>query len=196
MDESENIKAITDFLFIEDDIGKLIKSDLLVILCNNNLKGIAKLFDDLYKSNIIDDSTTTVISGNRGSLDDFEGKECDNVFNILVNEYGYNSSMFILENKATNIYENLLFSKEKIGDFSRYNNILIMSASFALRRVKMCASKLAYPLDKIHYIGTVNKEGRNCAKDNWWKSEEAKIRVYQEIERIGKYLIKGDLDIK
>ena len=67
MNESENIKAITDFLFIEDDIDNLNKSDLLIILCNNNLKGIAKMFDDLYKSSIIDDSTTTIISGNRGT---------------------------------------------------------------------------------------------------------------------------------
>ena len=196
MYKTENIEAITNFLFIEDDIDNLKKSDLLIILCNNNLKGITKQFDDLYKKNILDNHTTVVISGNRGSLDEFEGKECDHVYNILVNEYGYNSKKFMLEDKATNIYENLVFSKKIIKDFSKYNNILIMGAAFALRRIKMCASKLDYPLNKIQYIGTVNKEGRNCGKDNWWMSEDAKIRVYQELERIGKYLVKGDLDIK
>ena len=196
MNKTENIEAITNFLFIEDDIDNLKKSDLLIIFCNNNLKGIAKLFDDLYDNNIIDDKTMIIISGNRGLLDDFEGKECDNVYNILVNEYNYDSKMFVLEDKATNLYENLLFSKEIIKDFSKYNNILIMGAAFALRRAKMCASKLEYPLDKIQYVGTVNREGINCAKDNWWMSDAAKTRVYQEIERIVKYLVKGDLDIK
>ena len=152
--------------------------------------------DDLFKREVIDNNTLVVISGNRGSLDNFEGRECDNVYNILVNEYNYNSNMFVLEKDATNIYENLVFSKKIIKDFNKYNNILIMGAAFALRRIKMCASKLDYPLNKIQYIGTVNKEGRNCGKYNWWMSEDAKIRVYQELERIGKYLIKGDLDIK
>ena len=104
--------------------------------------------------------------------------------------------MFFLEDRATNIYENLLYSKEILKDMDRYNNILVMGAAFALRRVKMCASKLGYPLDRIQYVGTVNKEGRNCGKDNWWMTNESKIRVYQELERIGKYLVKGDLDIK
>ncbi len=196
MNKTENIEAISNFLFIEDDIKNLRKSDLLIILCNNNLKGITQLFDDLFKREVIDDNTLVVISGNRGLLDNFEGTECDNVYNILVNDYNYNSKMFVLKKNATNIYENLVFSKNIIKDFSKYNNILIMGAAFALRRIKMCASKLDYPLDKIQYIGTVDKEGRNCGKDNWWMNEEAKIRVYQELERNGKYLVKGDLDIK
>ena len=38
-------------------------------------------------------------------------------------------------------------------------------------------------------------EERGCEKDKWWINDEARIRVFQEIERIGKYLVKGDLDI-
>lgn len=193
---TENIQAITDFLFIENNINELNKANLLIILCNNNLKGITKSFDDLFKKEIIDKNTLIVISGNRGALDDFEGRECDNVYNILINDYGYNKEMFVLEKDATNIFENLLFSKKIIKDFSKFDNILIMGAAFALRRVKMCASKLDYPLDRMQFVGTVNKDSINCGKDNWWMNNDAKIRVYQELERIGKYLVKGDLDIK
>lgn len=196
MNQTENIEAITNFLFIEDDIKNIRKTDLLIILCNHDLKGITELFDDLYKRSVIDCNTTVVISGNRGVLDEFEDKECDRVYNKLVNDFGYDSKMFILEGEATNIYENLLFSKEIIKDLDKYNNILLMGAAFALRRIKMCASKLDYPLDKIQYVGTIDEEGRNCRKDNWWMNEESKVRVFQEIERIGKYLVKGDLDIK
>ena len=55
MYETENIEAITKFLFIENEIGDLKKSDLLIVLCNNNIKGIAKLFDELYKRSIIEE---------------------------------------------------------------------------------------------------------------------------------------------
>jgi hypothetical protein len=196
MKESENIRAITNFLFIEDDIDDLKKSDLVIILCNNNINGIVSVFDRLYKNNIIDNGSLVVISGDRGPLDDFEGKECEAVFNKLVNEYGYDSKMFALEKNATNIYENLKYSKEIIEDFDKYNNTIIIGAAFALRRIKLCASGMNYPLEKVQFVGTVNIEKRPISIDNWWQDDIARIRVYEELERIGKYLIKGDLDIK
>ena len=196
MNLTENLEAITKFLFIEEDIDTLKKSDLLIILCNNNLKGITNKFEELYKNGKIDDNTKVIVSGNRGPLDDFEGKECDVIYNILVNERGYNPKMFILEGNATNIRENLLFSKDMAGDLNKYNNILVQGASFALRRIKMCSSKLDYPLNKVQFVGMGDFEERGCEKDKWWINDEARIRVFQEIERIGKYLVKGDLDIK
>ena len=196
MNETENIRAITNFLFIEDDFKKLNHSDLVIILCNNNINGIAKKVDDLFKNNIINANSLIVISGNYGILDEFDEKECVLIQNILVEKYGYDEKMFVLEENATNIYENLYFSKKIVKNMNKYNNILIIGAAFALRRIKLCASGMDYPLDKIQFVGTVNTEKRNCGKDNWWKTESARIRVYQELERIGKYLVKGDLDIK
>lgn len=196
MNETENIRAITKFLFIEDDFDKLNYSDLVIILCNNNINGIAKKVDDLFKNKIINDKSLIVISGNHGVLDEFDEKECILVQNLLVDKYGYDKKIFVLEEEATNIYENLFFSKRIVKDIGKYKNILIIGAAFALRRVKLCAGGLNYPLEKMQFVGTVNTEKRNCGKDNWWKNESARIRVYQELERIGKYLVKGDLDIK
>ena len=196
MNETENIRAITNFLFIEDDFKKLNYSDLVIILCNNNINGIAKKVDDLFKNSIINDKSLIIISGNHGVLDEFDEKECILVQNVLVKKYGYDKNMFVLEENATNIYENLYFSKKIVKNINKYNNILIIGAAFALRRIKLCASGMDYPLEKIQFVGTVNTEKRNCGKDNWWKTEAARIRVYQELERIGKYLVKGDLNIK
>ena len=196
MDESENIRAITNFLFIEDDYVKLKYADLVIILCNSNIDAIAKKVDYLFKKKIIDNNSLIVISGNHGMKNYLGEKECILVQNLLVDKYGYDKKLFVLEEKATNIYENLYYSKEIIKDMDKYNNILIIGAAFALRRIKLCASGMNYPLDKMQYVGTVNTKKRNCGKDNWWKKESARIRVYQELERIGKYLIKGDLDIK
>lgn len=196
MNETENIRALTRFLFIEDDIQKLKPTDLVIILCNDNVDGIAKKFDELFKQNIINNDSLVVISGDHGALDDFDEKECVFVQKLLVEKYGYDKNMFVLEERATNIYENLYFTKKIVKDMDKYNNILIIGAAFALRRTKLCASGLDYPLEKISFVGTVNAAKRNCGKDSWWKTEAARIRVYQELERIGKYLVKGDLDIK
>ena len=196
MNETENIRAITNFLFIADDIASLKPTDLVIILCNSNIDGIVALFDDLFKRQVINNQSTVVISGSHGPLDDFKEKECQLVYQKLVQDYGYDKKLFILEDNATNIYENLFCSRQIIKDFSNYNHILIMGAHFALRRIKLCASGLDYPLTKIKFVGTIDTEKRKCNKDDWWKSELARTRVYQELERIGKYLVKGDLDIK
>lgn len=191
---NENIKAITDFLFIEDDIDSLKRSDLVLFLCNNNINGMALVFDQLYKKHVIDDNTKIIFSGDTGSLDKGEVSESKRLSTYLTDNYGYDKDIFILEDKATNIYENLLFSKDLIGDFEKYNNILFVGAAFALRRIKLCATKLLYPIDRISYVGIVSD--RKISKDEWFKTDSARSRVFEEIERIGKYLIKGDLDIK
>ena len=196
MKETENIKAITDFLFIENDIDELKLADLVMVLCNDNIRGIAEVIDDLFKRNIIDDNSCIVISGKHGKLNKDSGIESERVCDKLVNEYGYDEKLFVLEKKATNVYENLAFSKELIDDVNKYQNILVIGAAFALRRIKMCASGMGYPVERMQFVGTVNSERRICGKDNWWINDNARIRVYQELERIGKYLVKGDLDIK
>lgn len=189
---NENIKAITEFLFIEEDINAIKKSDLLIILCNNAVKELAEAYDKLYEKEIIGKETDVIISGNCGSLDQNEDKECFRVFDNIKNK----NSNFIFEEEATNIYENLLFSKKKLENIDKYTNIIFIGNSFALRRIKLCAVRLGYPIDKIHYVGVTQKEGRNIGKDTWWNNPTSKQRVYAELERIGKYLIKGDLDIE
>ena len=190
---TESIKAITDFLFIEDNIEEIKRSDLLIVLCNNMMSDMANKIDYLFKNNKIDSDTKIILSGAKGPLDIDEEKECIRLLEILNRDYGYEKSLFVLEEDATNIYENLLYSKRYLDSFNKYNNIILMGSAFALRRVKMCASHLGYPINKINYVGTVGI--RNVSKEDWYKSEMAKERVFGELERIGKYLSKGDLDI-
>lgn len=150
-------------MFIEDDIDSLKRSDLVLFLCNNNINGMALVFDQLYKKHVIDDNTKIIFSGDTGSLDKGEVSESKRLSTYLTDNYGYDKDIFILEDKATNIYENLLFSKDLIGDFEKYNNILFVAAAFALRRIKLCATKLLYPIDRISYVGTVSD--RKISKD-------------------------------
>ena len=192
---SESVKAITEFLFIEDDIKELKKSDLVLVLCNDNISGICSLINNLFINNIISKKSKIVISGATGSLNKKKEKECIRVKEMLIKDYYFNEEIFILEDKATNIYENLYFINNIIKNFDNYKNILVIGASFALRRIKLCANKLNYPIEKIQFVGAADIIGRNIDKNTWWQNEKSKKRIYEEIERIGKYLVKGDLDI-
>lgn len=191
---SENIKAISDFLFIENDFDEIKKANLVVVLCNNNISGLAELIDKLFKSQKIDNSTKIILSGASGKLDEGLEKEAIRLSDMLDFEYGYNKNLFTLECEAKNIYENLLFSKDFISSFDQFENIILIGAAFALRRIKLCASRLDYPVDRLQFLGTV--DDRRISKDEWWETTESKTRVYEELERIGKYLVKGDLDIR
>ena len=64
-----------------------------------------------------------------------------------------------------------------------------------MRRAEMCARRLCYPMEKLAYYGTVDREGRNIGKDSWWLNDIAVNRVFGEIERIGKYAAGGDLSV-
>ena len=66
--QTENTRAITDFLFIENDIKDLKTSDLVIILSNNNIKGITTLFDELFKKGIINQHSQIIISAYPRSL--------------------------------------------------------------------------------------------------------------------------------
>ena len=108
------------------------------------------------------------------------------------------AKLFIQENRATNAYENLLFSKElieRLGGFSAFQSILFIGKAFMMRRVSMYAAHLDYPGERLQYFGTVDKNGRNIGPDCWWKTTPATERVMAEIERIGKYYKNGNLGL-
>ena len=120
-------------------------------------------------------------------------------------KFGLPPERLVLEDQATNSYENLAFTKKLIEEnevlfsdareLGAFGRILIIGKSFMMRRVEMCARRLGYPMEKLAYFGTVDREGRNIGKDCWWLNESAVARVFGEIERIGKYAAEGDLSV-
>ena len=190
----DNIKAITDFLFIGENIEDLKPSDLIIILGNDNIEDIGLCFDQMYKQKKIKKNAKIILSGKFGKLDSDKPKECFRMRRELIDKYGYSKNMFTLESKATNIYENLEFSKELVN-LDEYKVITLIAAPFALRRTKLCACRLKYPIKKLQFVG-INDTIRKINKDTWFKTKKSKMRVYGELERIGKYLAKGDLKIK
>ncbi len=184
------IDAITQFLFLPNNTPD--KTDICIVLGNDYIdtmkiakiiyeKGICKLF---------------ILTGHSANKD--KEPECIRFYRKGL-ELGIPSECMILEDKATNTYENLDFSRiiieEKLGGFENCNKILFVAKAFVTRRVEMTAKKLYPSFVQTFYYPTVDntETGKNIGEDNWWKSEVSKKRVLEEIKRISDYTLKGDL---
>lgn len=195
---SETIKAITELLFIGSEKVELSSSDLVIVLGNEFIEGTIKELHDLYTSGVVEANARIILTGATGLLNAGSEPECERLYDCAVEKYHMPREMFIKENRATNAYENLVFSKEiveSLGGFSAFKRILFIGKAFMLRRVSMYASALNYPKEKLQYFGTVDKAGRNIGPDCWWETDAAADRVMAEIERIGKYYKDGNLGL-
>ena len=194
---SDIIKIITEMLFIETPKDKMFHADLVIVFGSDFIKGTIDKIEELNNQGVIDCNSKIILSGATGSLDAGKESEAKRLFAEALSR-GLSEKMFVVEDKATNSFENLLFSKkliEDMGGFEIYEHILFISKAFLSRRAQMGAAQLGYPMHKIEYCGLVDKEGRNIAKDSWWERDESRLRVMAEVERIGKYAGKGDLSL-
>ncbi len=195
---SETIKAITEFLFIEQRMENLKSSELVLVLGNDFIDGTAEQIYNLYHSGSIAPHAKIILSGATGALNAGKQPECDRLHASATEKFHMPPELFIKERQAANAYQNFLYSKQIIqdlGGFDCFSQILCIGKAFLLRRASMYAAKLEYPVEKMQYFGTVDTEGRNIGKDTWWRSEAAIERVLAEIKRIGEYGLQGDLSI-
>jgi len=194
---SETIDAITKFLFIGKEEQELDIYDLVIFLGNNDIIGSADALKLLWNTNHININSKVVLSGNVGLLNQGEEPEAKRIYEAVILK-GLPKEIFVIEDKATNTLENLKFSKpiaEMTKPLNKYNKILFIGKAFMARRAIMCASACEYPVDKIDFYGTVDRNGKNIGPDSWWKKEESTTRVLEEIKRIADYSLKGDLSI-
>jgi len=194
---SETIKAITEFLFIGSPIETLSIYDLVVIMGNHLIEPTINGLKEIWDRGHMSADVKIILSGNVGELNKDRPPEAEELLMCAV-KAGLPASHFILEPNAGNAYENILFSRRKIedlGGFSHFSSILCIGQAFLLRRAKMCAARCAYPDDKMTYYGIYDKGGRNIGPYTWWKGEAARKRVLEELGRIAKYTLKGDLSI-
>lgn len=189
-----NVEAITELLFIGEEECNLGVFDCVIVLGNDDTKGTVSAIIDLARKGHFRDDTIIVLSGKRGSLNQDSLKtEAQSMYDELVLKgLKYECK---LEEKATNTLENFKYVKE-IVDISSYKKILVVGKAFVLRRALMSALACGYDEETLTFFGTVDKEGKNIDKDNWYASPEARKRVFEELERIGKYSAQGDLFLK
>ena len=193
------IRAITELLFIGQPAEELFSgSDLVLVLGNDYIGGTVDAMAELYRQGKIAEDATVIFTGATGTLNAGDENECDQLARYAEEHYRFPFRV-IKESRATNLLENFSFSldliNEKLGGSECFRQILVIGKAFALRRAQMCAMKLGYPIDRMQYYGTVDREGRNIAPDCWWESEASTRRVMAEVERIGKYYLGGSLAI-
>lgn len=181
------IQAITDLIFIND---KPQKADLVFVLGNRDLAGV-EIAVDLYKQKLV---PKILISGGIHKVD-LTKTECELMTAHAVS-LGVPKNDILQEDKATNTLENFtntinLVDKE-IG-WKNTKTVILTGKSFHGRRAIMTAKK-NWPKG-INYLFIPFVDIRNIKSDSWWKNEHAKNRVLGELERIGKYAAKGDLEI-
>ena len=197
---TSTIKAITDLLFIEEPLEDIPYCDCVIVFGSDFATGTVDALELLMENAKIDKETVVILSGNVGSLNQGDRPEAFQMYDEAIKRGCFIPDHLITESKATNCYQNVLYSKTIIEErfaegFDKFKSILFVAKSFMTRRCLMSAASLGLPVDKIHYYGLVDKNGRNISKNNWWVNSDATARVLAEVERIGKYAQKGDLSI-
>ena len=195
---SQNIKAITEFIFIGEPADALAPSNLVIVLGNHIIDIMMDEVADLYRQGKITKNATIILTGANGDMTAGQAPECDQMYEAAVEKYGMPAELFVKEPKATNAYLNMVYAKELIeerGGMDTFRHILVVGNSFLLRRISLYAAKLGFPADCMQYYGVWDKNGRNIGPDSWWKSEVAVNRVMAEVERIGKYYADGNMSL-
>lgn len=192
MNDISTIDAITQLLFIPDDIPDVV--DVCIVLGNDYVDTMksAKL---VYDKGISD---KFILTGHSAGMD--KEPECDRFFRRGV-ELGIPPKNMLLENRATNSYQNLQFSgqiiSEQLGGFENCRKILFIAKAFVTRRIEMTAKKLYPEFVQTFFYSTFDdtETGKNIRTDNWWKTDAAKKRVLEEVMRIAEYTLKGDIEL-
>lgn len=178
---NNSIKSITNFIFVEDDLEK---SDLIIAPGTFRIEIINKALE-VYKQGYAKYILTTggVLNENGVSESQFQkeyliegGVRKENVFN---------------ESKSTNTKENAVYAK-KLLDMEKmeYGKIILISKTYHSRRILM-TFKETFPKSDILIVPVV--DDRDITKDNWYKERGKSAKVMEEVEKIGKYFLKGDL---
>lgn len=187
MNSRSTIDSITSLLFIESQIEPV---DLIFVFGNDWTETMDEV-SKLYFNNI---SETILITGNsaKGGAVDSEAIK----FKSKGISLGIPESAIITETQATNTKENMVFSMglidEAIG-LDKIKKILFVCKTFHTRRVLMTARNFLPPSIEFSFLPMIDE--RKIEKHNWWTDELATKRVLEEIQRIAKYSLKGDLSI-
>jgi uncharacterized SAM-binding protein YcdF (DUF218 family) len=111
--------------------------------------------------------------------------EAGTIFQALVKR-GISEDRIVLEDKATNSGENVLFSRAKVRDLD-ITEILLIGKISSKRRYIMTVRKQWPEIRRICCYG-VNYF--SCAEEYWWKDREFRKRVISECRKIRSYIQK------
>ena len=126
------IEAITKLLFLPKSVPE--RADVCIVLGNDYLDTMVDV-KSIYEHHVCD---KFILTGHSAKMD--KEPECERFFRRGI-ELGIPSDIMFLENKATNSYENLNYSKqiieEQFGGFRTLLKLTIFQLLMILRRVKI-----------------------------------------------------------
>lgn len=180
-EEEENIKIINDLVFekpddMSDDIG------IFIILGSSNCGYKVKKALELCRDKI---NMKYIVSG--GNLHISKDKTEAEYMASMLEESGVSKVNIYIENMARNTKENFQYSykiiqnilKEK--DMRPYDKIGILTSGFHLKRAKLLANR--FFSDFINKSLFFSAFGPIVSLRNWYKSENGKNIVYNEIRK-------------
>ncbi len=181
------VEEIANYIFLEDSNPK---GDIAFVFGTMLAwEGSVKKAVELYRSGAI--SKIIVSGGKNPKSGIIEG---DWMKGKIV-ELGVPSGDILNENTSTNSLENVLFAKallEKEIGLQNIKTIVAVVKNYHSRRAVMTLKK-HFPSHTIFRVAPYYSEYYGFTKENWQESEFGKEKVAEEIEKIKKYLAKGDI---
>ena len=185
-----NIEDITKFIFIKDEPEK---ADIIFIPGSSNwvlAETAARLYKEGKAEKIMPSGMYFYQFGRfmneRVTDERYKGiyrTEAEFLASVLVKN-GVPKEDVIKEEKATNTYENAIYSKELLREMKfRIKSAIICPQAFHARRALMTYSHL-FPDTKLYVVPT---NTQNITADNWYNTERGRQVVLGELRKCGEY---------
>ena len=185
-----NIEDITKFIFIKDEPEK---ADIIFIPGSSNwvlAETAARLYKEGKAEKIMPSGMYFYQFGRfmneRVTDERYKGvyrTEAEFLASVLIKN-GVPGEDVIKEERATNTYENAIFSKELLLEMGLdIKSAIICPQAFHARRALMTYSHL-FPDTKLYVVPTYTQ---NITADNWYNTERGRQVVLGELRKCGEY---------
>ena len=173
----DDIDEINSLMFNFHD--EITSPDLIIVLASSSIKRIEKAVELSKKYNL-----KILISG-ANYLKNDQMYEYEKYY-IYAITHGINKNDLIIESISHNTKENIINFLKLIKD--KYHNIIIISSSQHLLRVKLTLEKelVRNNITDLNYY-LVPSYATLVPKDTWYKESNAKEIIKGELERLIKY---------
>lgn len=181
------VEEITKYIFLDDEKPA---GDIAIAFGTwNSWKESVEKAAELYKNNFV---PKIIVSG---GVNPTSGVIEGDLMAIELEKLGVPKKDILVENRSTNTLENVLFSKKIIDKELGLQNIRVIIAvvkNYHARRVLMTLRKHISQNIKLKSAAYTSAH-YPFAKENWDKIQIGRKKVIGEVEKIKKYLAKGDL---
>lgn len=173
-------KAVTDYLLVETELAP---ADLAIVFGSNGRQVLAERAAELYKKRLV--KRILVTGGVKGVFKETEARD---IQKRLI-KMGIPSHHILVENKARNTGENVIYSKKLVQrrlGLKKVNNIIAVGNVVASRRFIM-TMKRHWP---EAFVMMVPANPYPVQKERWYTLQKFKCNVVKQYRKIPLYFEK------